>query len=114
MYLITWVNNAFKNNLSDDLVYEVSLTILKDYWSYKIEDIALFCSLLRKGELGKVYNLEMQTIFESLKKYDERRANVAYQKHSENKEIGSEPRQEGLSDSQKLATIVKAIDKSYE
>lgn len=111
IYLVNWANSAFKNNLSDDMVFEVSLSILKEYWFFKLEDIALFCSMLRRGDLVKVYNLEMQTFFEALRIYDQRRADAIHKKHIGNKEIFDYPRQPELSETQKLSAIIKNIDK---
>lgn len=115
IYLIKWINEAYTKGLSDSIVFEVSLSILNDYYGFKIEDIALFASEFRKGNLVKVpYHLEMHHIYEGLKEYDRRRNKANDQRHEDIKQNGDMPRQPELTEAQKLGGMIKHISKNIE
>lgn len=112
MYLLDWLNSAYKNNLSDDMLYEAAMSIITDYWFFKIEDIALFCSMFRKGQLIKInYHLELQHIFEGLKAYDRLRASEIQKEHENNKYLGAEARKPEYNEVERLKSIT---DKMFE
>ncbi len=113
IYLVKWINEAYTKGLTDSMVFEVSLDILQDYWTFKIEDIALFASEFRKGHIVKVpYHLEMQHIYEGLKVYDRRRANAIDQRHEDIKRSGYMERQPELKEGQRIGNLVKHISQN--
>lgn len=115
VYLISWANSAFHKGLTESSVFEVSLSILNDYWFFKIEDIVLFASEMRKGNLVKIaYHLEMQHFYEALKVYDQRRMQAIQSRHNQIKSEGDMPRQPELSEAQKLGGMIKHIAKNIE
>lgn len=113
IYLIKWINEAYTKGLSDNIIFEISLSILSDYWYLKIEDIALFASEFRKGHIVKVpYHLEMQHIYEGIQIFEQRTMLAIRKRHQDIKQNWAMERQPEMTQSERIGNLVKTIGKN--
>lgn len=113
IYLMKWLNEAFNKNLSESMVFEISLDILQSNSDLKIEDIALFASEFRKGNILKVpYHLELQHIYEGIKVYRQKKDDAIHKRHEDIKQNGYMPRQTEFTQGQKIGNLVKHISQN--
>jgi len=95
--LLSDLNSYYKVNpemkLKDAEIVDLTLTLMKDYFHYRVQDFALFVRNAKAGRYGKSFNrLDGPMIHEWIVKYDQERSYIQQVTNSYYKKVDTNER----------------------
>lgn len=108
--IVQRLNDSIKvgNKMDPQDIIEVGYVLMTEYWQVKVEQLAHFAHMCKRGSFGEFQRFDQTTFFSKLDKYLLKADEIRDQEYQDNKQQGSEIRQ--TKPGEKTTSILSAKD----
>ena len=112
--MLLYMNGLLNNKFNEMVLVEASTVILKEFWFWKLEDVAMFVKLISRGRLQeKLFHYHLAELVKCFGEYEGMRVEYVHRQHEDTKTRGAMYEQPELNYNQRLGETVKRINENF-